>query len=121
MFIGDINFDGTITLQDLMKKIDKATKYSIYLAKKDGNIIGKQVFIERKLINDKKITYGYHLELLLPLTLNIDGKYVYFAMVLRPNHKKKYYDGMSIITREMAYCNSRLISQVQLPWLLKCF
>ena len=103
---------------NLIKIFTNSINFSLFNCLINPNIIGKQLFIERDLINDIKIMKGYHIELLLPLFININ-KYINITMclVIRINNKSKQYNGMSIITKQMAYVNSRLIGPVKHQWL----
>mmetsp|Transcript_49851 Transcript_49851/g.61216 ORF Transcript_49851/g.61216 Transcript_49851/m.61216 type:complete len:450 (+) Transcript_49851:62-1411(+) len=112
------NDNGCLSKLITKDYIHKCIKTTLNFARKNINIIGNQVFIERDIIKNTKLTKGYHLEKILPLTITINNQDIYFTVVLRPNHKKKEYNIMSIISRQMAYSNARLISKVQLPWLV---
>jgi len=96
----------------LRKLFEDEVKKSILYVQNNPHMAAPQAFIEQK-----KNHYGYHLELLIPLTLTINNKNIYFAMALRPHYTRKYYEGMSILTRKMAYANSRLVGPVTVPWL----
>jgi len=114
--LNEIGFND-ISVGELTKLIKNSIDNTIYQARKNPNISAKQVFIERDLINNIKCTKGYHLELLLPLTVTVNYKNIYFAVALRENKELKMYEVMSIITREMAYSNSRLVGYVTQNWL----
>ncbi len=49
------------------------------------------------------------------------NKTYYFALALRPHHEQKIYEGMSILTREMAYVNARLVGNIDSSWLIHKF
>lgn len=100
-----------------MKLFEIATNESLIYMRLNPNKIGKQVYMRRKLVNEKKITVGYRTELIMPLTIKINNKNVYFVLVLRPNHREKLYYGISILTRENAYSNVRLFGKVNCQWL----
>lgn len=86
-------------------------------AKKEPEIIARQVFLKRYVNKDNELSSKYHLEFLLPITIKINNKDVYFAVVFKANHINKTYQGVTIITRKMAYENARLFSYVTANWL----
>mmetsp|Transcript_51232 Transcript_51232/g.62679 ORF Transcript_51232/g.62679 Transcript_51232/m.62679 type:complete len:356 (+) Transcript_51232:146-1213(+) len=122
VILGDIKLKEDMNINCLFDVITKdslciSIKKAITNARNNGNIVGVQAFVERDIRNGVKFTIGYHLELIIPFTLIFDNKAIYFAVVLRPNHKCKMYTIYAIISRQMAYCNSRLVAPVTLPWL----
>ena len=110
VYLDDIGFKGELSESELKNKLKYEIIKTVNYARDDPRIATQQVFINK----DSSL---YHLELLLPLILNINGKEVYFALVCRVNNNLKCYEGMSIITRDIAYTNSRLVGKVNVSWL----
>mmetsp|Transcript_101872 Transcript_101872/g.124671 ORF Transcript_101872/g.124671 Transcript_101872/m.124671 type:complete len:382 (+) Transcript_101872:91-1236(+) len=109
--------DTNISDEELTKMVKQSITSGLDLLRNNPSLIGHQMFIERNLIKNNKIPTGYHLELIMPLKLSINNEDIYFVLALRGNHVFQQYEGMSIITLNMAYINSRLTGKIQAPWL----
>eukprot|EP01084_Bolivina_argentea_P292000 501914_1 len=103
-----------LPLNELQRHFEQETNKSILLSRANPRTALPQAFIESK-------NGGYRLELLIPLTLYFMNKTYYFALALRPHHEQKIYEGMSILTREMAYVNARLVGNIDSSWLIHKF
>eukprot|EP01083_Nonionella_stella_P080919 222600_1 len=102
--------ESVLPLSELQRRFCTQTSKSILLCRGNPRIGVPQAFIESK-------NGGYRLELLIPLSLYFANKYFYFALALRPHHDEQIYEGMSILTREMAYANARLVGRIDSSWL----
>lgn len=102
--------ESILPLSKLQAYFEAETNKSLLLASANPRVGVPQAFIESK-------TGGYRLELLIPLTLKFNGRLFYFALALRPYHEQQLYEGMSILTREMAYANARLVGSIDSSWL----
>merc|ERR1712130_1098656 len=102
--------EHVLPLKELQRRFEAETAKSIALARANPRIGVPQAFIESK-------NSGYRLELLLPLCLYYLNRVYYFALALRPYHDELRYEGMSILTRSMAYANARLVGTIDSSWL----
>ena len=106
--------ESVLPIKELQRRFESETSKSISLSRANPRIGVPQAFIESK-------NGGYRLELLIPLTLYFSNRVYYFALALRPHHDEKIYEGMSILTREMAYANARLVGSIDSSWLTTRF
>ena len=106
--------ESVLPIKELQRRFESETRKSISLSRANPRIGVPQAFIESK-------NGGYRLELLIPLTLYFSNRVYYFALALRPHHDEKVYEGMSILTREMAYANARLVGSIDSSWLTTRF
>mmetsp|Transcript_40978 Transcript_40978/g.67363 ORF Transcript_40978/g.67363 Transcript_40978/m.67363 type:complete len:592 (+) Transcript_40978:44-1819(+) len=106
--------ENVLPLKELQRRFESETVKSIALARANPRQGVPQAFIESK-------SGGYRLELLIPLTLHFNNRVYYFALALRPHHDDQIYEGMSILTREMAYANARLVGSIDSSWLTARF
>eukprot|EP00484_Ammonia_sp_Unknown_P025241 CAMPEP_0197046756 /NCGR_PEP_ID=MMETSP1384-20130603/22402_1 /TAXON_ID=29189 /ORGANISM="Ammonia sp." /LENGTH=1123 /DNA_ID=CAMNT_0042478591 /DNA_START=106 /DNA_END=3477 /DNA_ORIENTATION=- len=102
--------ESVLPIKELQRRFESETMKSIALSRANPRIGVPQAFIESK-------NAGYRLELLIPLTLYFNNRAYYFALALRPHHDDCIYEGMSILTREMAYANARLVGSIDSSWL----
>ena len=92
----------THTLTNIKKKKGEA------IARANPRYVVPQAFVDSK----QRI---HRLELLLPLPIRYSNITFTFALALQPDSGT--YQGMSILTSEMAYANARLVSAIDSKWL----
>ena len=104
---------------NLEKLVSDSIISSIKDFKKNPKSVAYQVFLpnDSTTMNMYKYKDRYALELLLPLNINIFDHKICFALVLKSNDKYKMYEIMSIITRDMAFVNARIVGPIKVNWL----
>ena len=103
----------------LRSAFDKAINESIKKIKSNSLDIGTQLYIDKQK-NKNKTLLAYHYELIFPVYVNL-SKYVnkntMFVIPLKCDDIQKRYIISTMLTKEMAYNNVRIIDCVNLQWL----
>ncbi|ETO14584.1 hypothetical protein RFI_22784, partial [Reticulomyxa filosa] len=102
--------ENLLSVQQLHRMFAEATARAENIARENPRYVIPQAFVESK-------NGAYRLELLLPITIEYQQRKYYFALAIRPDQERQCYEGMSILTADMAYANARLVGMVDSKWL----